>query len=43
MPDLTNHTSGEASMLISELGLSLKVDDTKRLDPEIAAGRVLTQ
>src|SRR5665213_915848 len=43
VPDLTNHTSGEASMLISELGLSLKVDDTTRIDPKIAAGRVLTQ
>ena len=43
VPDLTNHTSGEASTMISALDLSLKVDDAKRLDPKIAAGRVLTQ
>lgn len=43
VPDLTNHTSGEASSMTSSLGLSLKVDDSKRLDQKIAAGRVLTQ
>jgi serine/threonine-protein kinase len=43
VPDLTNHTTGEASSMIGALGLSLKVDDTRRVDPKIAAGRVLTQ
>ena len=43
VPDLTNRTSGEASAMIGALDLSLKVDDAKRLDQKIAAGRVLTQ
>jgi beta-lactam-binding protein with PASTA domain len=43
VPDLTNHTTGEATSMIGALGLSLQVDDTKRVDPKIAAGRVLTQ
>ena len=43
VPDLTNHTSGEASAMIGALDLSLKVDEAKRLDQKIAAGRVLTQ
>ena len=43
VPDLTNHTTGEASSMIGALGLSLKVDDIRRVDPKIPAGRVLTQ
>jgi beta-lactam-binding protein with PASTA domain len=43
VPDLTNHTTGEASAMVGGLGLSLKVDDAKRVDPKIPAGRVLTQ
>jgi beta-lactam-binding protein with PASTA domain len=43
VPDLSNHTSGEATAMTSALGLSLKVDDAKRLDPKVAAGRVLMQ
>jgi beta-lactam-binding protein with PASTA domain len=43
VPDLTNHTTGEASSMVGGLGLSLKVDDAKRVDPKIPAGRVLTQ
>ena len=43
VPDLTNHTTGEASSMVGGLGLSLKVDDARRVDPKIPAGRVLTQ
>ncbi len=43
VPDLTNRTSGEASSIISSLGLSLKVDDAKRMDQKIATGHVLAQ
>ncbi len=43
VPDLTNHTTGEASAMVGSLGLTLKVDETKRIDPKIPAGRVLAQ
>jgi serine/threonine-protein kinase len=43
MPDFTNRTANEAAAIAGELGLSLKIDDTRRLDPKIAAGHVLAQ
>jgi len=43
VPDLTNRTTADASQIIGELGLTLKVDDMKRIDPRIPEGRVLTQ
>jgi serine/threonine-protein kinase len=43
VPDLTNHTPNEASALVGDLGLALKVDEMRRADPKIAAGRVITQ
>ncbi len=43
VPDFTNRTANEASAIAADLGLTLKVDDTRRLDPKIAAGRVLAQ
>jgi beta-lactam-binding protein with PASTA domain len=43
VPDLTNRTANEASALASDLGLALKVDDTRRPDLKIGAGRVLAQ
>jgi len=43
VPDLTNQTTGQASAIVGDLGLSLHVDDVKKLDTKIAAGRVLTQ
>jgi serine/threonine-protein kinase len=42
-PNLTNRTANEASAASAELGLTLKVDDMRRQDPKIAAGRVLAQ
>ena len=43
LPNLTNRTANEASAIAADLGLTLKVDDTRRMDPKIAAGRVLAQ
>jgi beta-lactam-binding protein with PASTA domain len=43
VPDLTNRTANEATAAATELGLSLKVDDVRRPDPKIGAGRVLAQ
>ena len=43
VPDLTNHTANEASGIASDLGLALKVDDSRRPDLKIGAGRVLAQ
>src|SRR5262245_5913129 len=43
IPDLTNRTANEASAIGAELGIPLKIDDTRRQDPKIAAGRVLAQ
>ncbi len=43
VPDLTNRTANDATALASSLGLTLRVDETRRPDPKIAAGRVLAQ
>jgi beta-lactam-binding protein with PASTA domain len=43
VPDLTNRTANEASASAANLGLTLKVDDTRRPDPKIASGRVRAQ
>jgi serine/threonine-protein kinase len=43
VPDLTNRTVNEATAIAGNLGLSLRVDDTRRPDPKIATGRVLAQ
>jgi serine/threonine-protein kinase len=43
VPDVTNRTANEATAIATSYGLALKVDDTRRPDPKIAAGRVLTQ
>jgi len=43
VPDLANRTTGEASSATLALGLALKVDELRRPDPKIAAGRVVMQ
>jgi eukaryotic-like serine/threonine-protein kinase len=43
VPDLTSKTANEATAIANDLGLALKLDDTRRTDPKIAAGRVLAQ
>ena len=43
VPDFTNRTANEANAIAADLGLALKVDETRRPDPKIPAGRVLGQ
>jgi beta-lactam-binding protein with PASTA domain len=43
VPDLANRTASEATTATSELGLALKVDELRRPDLKIGAGRVLAQ
>ena len=43
VPDFTNRTANEATSMAANLGLTLKVDDTRRLDAKIGAGRVVAQ
>ncbi len=43
VPDLTNRLANEASAMVNDLGLTLKIDETRRPDPKIGAGRVLAQ
>lgn len=43
VPDLTGRTTNEASAIAGDLGLTIRVDDTRRPDPKIPAGRVIAQ
>ena len=43
VPDFTNRTANEATAMASDLGLAVKIDDSRRVDAKIAAGRVLAQ
>ena len=43
VPDLTNHTANEATCIAGDLGLAVRLDDTRRQDPKIPAGRVIAQ
>jgi serine/threonine-protein kinase len=43
VPDLTSRTANEATAIATSLGLTLKVDETRRVDPKIGPGRVLAQ
>jgi serine/threonine-protein kinase len=43
VPDLEGRTVNEASSALSELGLALRVDETRRLDPDIPADRIVLQ
>ena len=43
VPDLSNRSANEATTLAGNLGLTLKVDDTRRPDAKVGAGRVLAQ
>ncbi len=43
VPDLANRTASEATALANNLGLTIRVDESQRMDPKIAAGRVLAQ
>jgi eukaryotic-like serine/threonine-protein kinase len=43
VPDLTNRTANEATTIAGDLGLALKVDETRRVDAKVPAGRVIAQ
>lgn len=43
VPDFTNRTANEASAVAADLGLSLRVDDTRRPDAKVPAGRIVAQ
>jgi len=43
IPDLTNHTANEATAMAGSLALAIRVDETRRPDPKIPAGRVIAQ
>lgn len=43
VPDLSNLTANEASETATAVGLNVRVDDVRRPDPKIPAGRVLAQ
>ena len=41
VPNLAGRTVNEASAGLEELGLTLRVDDNRRVDPEVPAGQIL--
>lgn len=43
VPDLTGRSLNEASALLTDAGLTLKVDERRRLDQKIPAGHVVAQ
>src|SRR5437867_11199453 len=43
VPNLLNRTANEATAVAGDLGLTLKVDESRRPDAKIGAGRVLAQ
>jgi len=43
VPDLTARTANEATAIVNDFGLTLKVDESRRPDSRIATGRVLAQ
>jgi eukaryotic-like serine/threonine-protein kinase len=43
VPTLTGKTVNEASAVLTESGLNLKVEENRRMDPSVPAGHVLSQ
>ena len=43
VPTLTGKTVNEASAILTESGLNLKVEENRRMDPSVPAGHVLSQ
>jgi len=43
VPDLKNRTVNQASTVLTDLGLPLKVEDARRSDPSVPAGMILAQ
>ena len=43
VPSLTGRTVSEATAIVADFGLNLKVEETRRADPKLAAGQILMQ
>jgi serine/threonine-protein kinase len=43
VPNLTGRTVNEASTLLADMGLTMRVEDQRRAHPTIAAGRIVAQ
>jgi serine/threonine-protein kinase len=43
VPDFNNRTANEATAYAASLGLGMKIDESRRPDPKVPAGRVLAQ
>src|SRR3954468_11348202 len=43
VPALAGKSVNEATALLTEAGLNLKVEEGRRLDPKVAAGQIVTQ
>jgi eukaryotic-like serine/threonine-protein kinase len=43
VPTLTGRTVNEASTVLAEAGLNLKVEESRRFDPKVPTGQILTQ
>jgi len=43
VPELTGRTAGDASQMLADLGLSLRIDPNRRPDSKIPDGRILRQ
>lgn len=43
VPELLGRTVNQASTSLTELGLPLKVEETRRSDPKVPAGLILAQ
>lgn len=43
VPPVTGRTVNDASLLLAEQGLNLKVEDGQRLDPQVPAGQIVAQ
>src|SRR4051812_38025463 len=43
VPNLVNRTASEATTVAADAGLTLRVDDMRRIDPKVEPGHVLVQ
>ena len=43
VPSLTGRTVNEASALLADAGLTLKIEEGQRIDPKVPAGQIMTQ
>lgn len=43
VPPLSGRTVNEASTILSEVGLDLRVEEGQRIDPKVPAGQIITQ